>query len=41
MEQRHPLNTNGIKEGQWFGSYGNELWEFDENGLIRKRSRQH
>ena len=24
-------------EGQWFRSYGNELWEFDENGLMRKR----
>ncbi|RKS78720.1 hypothetical protein BZB76_0148 [Actinomadura pelletieri DSM 43383] len=24
-------------EGQWFRSYGNELWEFDENGLMRRR----
>jgi uncharacterized protein len=24
-------------EGQWFRSYGNELWEFAENGLMRKR----
>ena len=23
------------KEGQWFRSYGNELWEFNENGLIQ------
>ncbi|HLI77200.1 MAG TPA: nuclear transport factor 2 family protein [Acidobacteriaceae bacterium] len=23
--------------GQWFRSYGNELWEFDENGLMRTR----
>ena len=23
--------------GQWFRSYGNELWEFDEHGLMRKR----
>ena len=23
--------------GQWFRSYGNELWEFDENGLMAKR----
>ncbi len=23
--------------GQWFRAYGNELWEFDENGLMRKR----
>lgn len=25
------------KEGQWFRAYGNENWEFDENGLMRKR----
>jgi hypothetical protein len=24
-------------EGQWFRSYGNELWEFAENGLMRRR----
>ena len=23
--------------GQWFRSYGNELWEFDDNGLMQKR----
>lgn len=23
--------------GQWFRSYGNELWEFDEDGLMRHR----
>lgn len=23
--------------GQWFRAYGNEMWEFDENGLMRKR----
>lgn len=23
--------------GQWFRSYGNELWEFDENGYMRER----
>jgi nuclear transport factor 2 (NTF2) superfamily protein len=23
--------------GQWFRSFGNELWEFDENGLMRAR----
>jgi len=23
--------------GQWFRSYGNELWEFDPNGLMRQR----
>src|SRR6476659_8215911 len=24
-------------EEQWFRSYGNELWEFDDLGLIRRR----
>ncbi|MDF3289743.1 nuclear transport factor 2 family protein [Streptomyces silvisoli] len=24
-------------DGQWFRAYGNENWEFDENGLMRKR----
>ncbi|MET9515576.1 nuclear transport factor 2 family protein [Streptomyces sp. NPDC002994] len=24
-------------EDQWFRSYGNENWEFDENGLMRRR----
>ena len=24
-------------EGHWWRSYGNELWEFDENGLMRRR----
>jgi nuclear transport factor 2 (NTF2) superfamily protein len=23
--------------GQWFRSYGNEMWEFDENGYMKKR----
>jgi len=23
--------------GQWYRAYGNELWEFDENGLMRCR----
>ncbi len=23
--------------GQWHRAYGNELWEFDENGLMRRR----
>ncbi len=23
--------------GQWYRSYGNELWEFDDYGLIRRR----
>ena len=25
------------KNGQWFRAYGNENWEFDENGLMNKR----
>lgn len=25
------------KTGQWFRSYGNESWEFDENGYMQKR----
>ncbi|MDN5697676.1 MAG: nuclear transport factor 2 family protein [Rubrobacter sp.] len=25
------------KEGQWWRSHGNEHWEFDENGLMRRR----
>ena len=24
-------------DGQWHRSYGNELWEFDERGLMRRR----
>ena len=24
-------------DGNWFRSYGNELWEFDENGLMSRR----
>ena len=23
--------------GQWFRSYGNEMWEFDDDGYMRKR----
>lgn len=23
--------------GQWFRSYGNEMWEFDDNGYMEKR----
>jgi hypothetical protein len=25
------------EEGQWWRSHGNELWEFDENGLMQRR----
>lgn len=26
-----------IESGEWFRAYGNENWEFDENGLMQKR----
>ena len=26
-----------IANGQWFRAYGNELWEFDDEGLMRRR----
>jgi uncharacterized protein len=25
------------RQGRWWRSYGNELWEFDERGLMRRR----
>ncbi|MCY1458601.1 hypothetical protein D9M71_759990 [compost metagenome] len=25
------------KQGKWFRAYGNENWEFDENGLMARR----
>jgi uncharacterized protein len=25
------------RDWQWWRSYGNELWEFDEHGLMRRR----
>ena len=25
------------RDGRWWRSYGNELWEFDANGLMRRR----
>ncbi|TMU55707.1 nuclear transport factor 2 family protein [Flagellimonas algicola] len=25
------------KDGQWFRAHGNENWEFDKNGLMKKR----
>ena len=25
------------RENQWYRSYGNELWEFDDDGLMRRR----
>jgi len=29
--------TYGNWDGQWFRAYGNENWEFDEQGLMKKR----
>ena len=26
-----------LADGQWYRSYGNEQWEFAENGLMRRR----
>ena len=26
-----------LSNGEWFRAYGNENWEFDENGLMQKR----
>uniref|UniRef100_A0A914C1F8 Uncharacterized protein n=1 Tax=Acrobeloides nanus TaxID=290746 RepID=A0A914C1F8_9BILA len=25
------------KDGKWYRAYGNENWEFDENGLMKRR----
>jgi uncharacterized protein len=25
------------RDGQWWRSYGNEMWEFDDSGLMRRR----
>ncbi|MDT5338135.1 MAG: uncharacterized protein QOD90_3640 [Mycobacterium sp.] len=30
-------DSGDVTAGQWFRSYGNELWEFDEQGLMRRR----
>ena len=29
------------ESGQWFRSYGNELWEFDDDGLMAPAGSQH
>ena len=26
-----------VEAGSWFRAYGNENWEFDDNGLMRRR----
>ena len=36
MAVRFEYEYHDIK-GQWYRAYGNELWEFDEHGLMRKR----
>jgi len=30
IELQSALNTSGMRSGQWYRSYGNELWEFDD-----------
>ena len=30
-------STSRDAEGQWWRSYGNEMWEFDAQGLMRRR----
>ncbi|MBJ7337323.1 nuclear transport factor 2 family protein [Mycolicibacterium sp.] len=30
-------DSGDVLAGQWFRSYGNELWEFDEHGLMLRR----
>ena len=30
-------STSATTAGQWWRGYGNELWEFDEHGLMRRR----
>ena len=30
------MNTT-MPNGNWFRAYGNENWEFDDNGLMRRR----
>lgn len=31
------IDEQGPKPAQWYRSYGNENWEFDENGLMQTR----
>jgi nuclear transport factor 2 (NTF2) superfamily protein len=35
--QRCRFQAEELGRGQWHRSYGNELWEFDESGLMRRR----
>ncbi len=35
MSQRRARTT--CAEGQWYRSYGNEMWEFDGDGLMARR----
>jgi len=43
--RRKPPTTLGVHfeyewhdgNGQWYRSYGNEMWEFNQDGLMRKR----
>ncbi len=31
------VSSRSDANGQWWRSYGNENWEFDEHGLMRRR----
>ena len=36
-EKRTFVLVHGAWHGGWFRAYGNEQWEFDTNGLMRRR----
>ena len=37
MAVRFQYEWRDVTAGQWFRSYGNELWEFDDQGLMSRR----
>jgi len=36
-EKKTFVLVHGAWHGGWFRAYGNEQWEFDTNGLMRRR----
>jgi nuclear transport factor 2 (NTF2) superfamily protein len=36
-EKKTCVLVHGAWHGGWFRAYGNEQWEFDTNGLMRRR----
>ena len=34
---RPPFTESRDRDGQWWRSHGNEMWEFDPSGLMRRR----